>query len=171
LVKAQNEVEAAQARKAALGISLNMLKRDRDHGATHSDPLELWTAEKLRPFLPEKKPLTPKRAAAAAARRAALSPSAQKAFDEAEAAEPQPLRLPPVNPGSSSHPPHWTTFDDASLKRQFSVLKRLGMLPRYGEAVAEWQARVARWEVETGTPIATLAMVERDPAFPGLFPV
>ena len=56
-------------------------------------------------------------------------------------------------------------------RRYFNLLKRQGMLPAYGEQPPEWRRRVARWEAETGVPISSLAMVEREPGFPGLFPV
>ena len=78
-----------------------------------------------------------------------------------------PLRqIPPVG---TTRPASWEIFDEAALQRVFSVLKRLTLLPNYGEAAPEWRRRLDVFEKETGTPIAGLAAIERDKEFPGTF--
>ena len=59
--------------------------------------------------------------------------------------------------------------DEASLYRLFSVLKRLTLLPNYGEPVKEWQQRIRTFEKEIGTPMTNLAAVEREKDFPSIF--
>ena len=75
-------------------------------------------------------------------------------------------REPPVG---TAQPALYETFDDAALGRVFSVLRQMTLLPNYGEAVAPWRRRIAIFEQETGTPVASLAAVERDKDFPGTF--
>ena len=78
-----------------------------------------------------------------------------------------PLRREP--PAGTSEPVLWEPFDEASLYRLFSVLKRLTLLPNYGEPVKEWQQRIRTFEKEIGTPMTNLAAVEREKDFPSIF--
>ena len=55
LAAAEKGVAASLVRRDSLLLSRNRMRRDRESGGASSAPLELWTVERLRPYLPQPK--------------------------------------------------------------------------------------------------------------------